>query len=94
MDKLRTPETDRLFEGILSLKTVDECYRFFEDLCTIRELQDMTQRFSVAILLKQGLSYPEILERVRVSTATITRINRCVTYGDGGYAEVISRLKN
>ena len=93
MSKLRNTETDLLFEGILKLETVEECYRFFTDICTIKEVQDMAQRFEAAILLDQGEGYQTISDQVGISTATISRVSRCLNYGAGGYACVINRMK-
>ncbi len=84
---------DRLFETIHSLESVEECQRFFEDLCTIKEILDMAQRLDTAILLDKGMSYHTIAEQVGISTATISRVSRCLTYGAGGYRDVIERLK-
>lgn len=84
---------DRLFETISSLESVEECKRFFEDLCTIKEILDMAQRLDTAILLDKGLSYHSIAEQVGISTATISRVSRCLSYGAGGYRDVIERLK-
>jgi TrpR-related protein YerC/YecD len=92
-DKLKNISTDLLFKGILQLKTVEECYSFFDDLCTVNELQSMAQRFEVAGLLSEGDTYTAIGEKTGASTATISRINRCLNYGDGGYSTVLKRLK-
>ena len=92
MDKLRNPETDLLFEGILTLQTVEECYRFFTDICTIKELQAMTQRLQVAKQLADGRNYNEVCKDTGVSSATICRVNKCLLYGDGGYRMVLDRL--
>ena len=89
----RDPSLDRLFQTILQLQTVDECYAYFEDLCTIKELSDMSQRLDVAVLLSEGLSYQKIMEQVDVSTATIGRVSKCLNYGAGGYRTAINRLK-
>ena len=89
----RTPSMDRLFQSILNLETVDECYAYFEDLCTIKELSDMSQRLDAAVLLEQGLSYQKIMEQVAISTATIGRVSRCLNYGTGGYKSAIEKLK-
>jgi TrpR-related protein YerC/YecD len=89
----RTPSMDRLFQTILNLQTIDECYAYFEDLCTIKELNDMSQRLDAAILLEQGLSYQKIMEQVAISTATIGRVSRSLNYGTGGYKAAISKLK-
>lgn len=84
---------DRLFQAILHLQTTEECYAFFEDICTIKEIQDMAQRLDTAILLQQGLSYQKIAEQVNISSATISRVNRCIQYGSGGYGLAIQRLE-
>ena len=89
----RTQSMDRLFQTILNLKTIDECYAYFEDLCTIKELNDMSQRLDAAVLLDQGLSYQKIMEQVAISTATIGRVSRCLNYGTGGYKTAINKLK-
>ena len=89
----RNPTTDALFDAILSLETREECYNFFEDLCTMKELSDMSQRFQAARLLLQGSTYDQIVKEVEISTATISRINRCSQYGEGGYQTVIERLE-
>lgn len=89
----RNPSMDRLFQTILNLETVDECYAYFEDLCTIKELNDMSQRLDAAVLLDQGLSYQKIMEQVAISTATIGRVSRCLNYGAGGYKTAIKKLK-
>ena len=92
MSKLRNSETDLLFEGILKLETVEECYRFFTDICTIKELQAMTQRLQVAKQLCEGRNYNEVYQDTGVSSATICRVNKCLNYGDGGYRMVLERL--
>ena len=89
----RTQSMYRLFQTILSLKTIDECYAYFEDLCTIKELNDMSQRLDAAVLLNDGLSYQKIMEQVAISTATIGRVSRCLNYGTGGYKTAINKLK-
>ena len=93
MDKLRNPETELLFEGILKLQTVEECYRFFTDICTIKELQAMTQRLQVAKQLHEGRNYNEVCRDPGASSATICRVNKCLNYGDGGYRTVLERLE-
>ena len=85
--------TDELCEAILSLKTREECYAFLEDICTIKELLEMSQRLSVAKLLNRGMSYSQISQKTGVSTATISRISRCIEYGSGGYKMIIERLQ-
>ena len=91
MTKLRNPDTDQLFEGILKLRSVEECYRFFTDICTIKELQAMTQRLQVAKQLYEGRNYNEVYRDTGVSSATISRVNKCLNYGDGGYKTVLAR---
>jgi TrpR-related protein YerC/YecD len=89
----RSPELDRLFQSFLNLQSIDECYAYFEDLCTIKELSDMAQRLEVATLLAQGMSYQKITEQVDVSTATIGRVSRCLNYGPGGYRTTLKKLE-
>ena len=89
----RSEAMDRLFQSFLNLESVDECYAYFEDLCTIKELNDMAQRLEVAILLDQGLSYQKISEQVDVSTATIGRVSKCLNYGPGGYKTTLKKLE-
>ncbi|MBR2667471.1 MAG: TrpR-like protein [Oscillospiraceae bacterium] len=86
-------ETDDLYKAILTLETVEECRAFFDDLCTIAELSAMEQRFEVAQLLSEGLIYNDILSRTGASSATISRVNRCLQYGTGGYRTALDRLK-
>ena len=81
-----------LYESILELKSLDECCAFFDDLCTVGELRAMEQRYDVALLLDQGLVYTEILEKTGASSATISRVNRCLNYGSG-YREALDNLK-
>lgn len=85
--------TDKLFEAILTLKNVEECYKFFEDICTIKEIQSLSQRLEVAHLLQQNKNYIEISKKTGASTATISRVNRCFTYGTGGYKAALERLE-
>ncbi len=92
MTKLRNQEIDNLFEAILALESVEECYQFFEDACTIKELGDIAQRFQVACRLAAGQNYQEVNKATGASTATICRVNKCLNYGDG-YKAVIDRLK-
>lgn len=84
---------DRLYQAIATLETKEDCRMFFEDICTIKELQDMSQRLDTAILLSEGLSYQKIRQQVEVSTATIGRVSKCLNYGSGGYKKVINQLK-
>lgn len=83
---------DRLFKSFLALETVEECYSYFEDLCTIKEIEDMAQRLEAAILLKKGVSYQNISREIGISTATIGRVSKCLNYGGGGYASAIVKL--
>ena len=90
---LKSPATTALFEAILSLNTMEECYTFFEDLCTVNEMADMAQRLEAAKMLLDGKTYEQIVKSVEISTATISRINRCIQYGNGGYELIINRVK-
>lgn len=92
MSSYQNESTDRLFRVIADIHSPEECRAFFEDLCTIKEIQDMAQRFDTALLLDRGLSYQSIIEKVGISTATISRVNRSLTYGSNGYKTVISRF--
>jgi TrpR-related protein YerC/YecD len=85
--------TDALFDAILSLETREDCYRFFEDLCTVKEVSDMAQRLEAAKMLLNGNTYEQIVRTVEISTATISRINRCIQYGSGGYKDTIEKRK-
>ncbi|MGI6009909.1 MAG: YerC/YecD family TrpR-related protein [Ruminococcus sp.] len=89
---IHTDAVDQLFEAILSLKNKEECYTFFEDVCTINELLSLSQRFEVAKMLRQKKTYLEISEKTGASTATISRVNRSLTYGNDGYEMVFQRL--
>lgn len=93
MDKLDSNMAKQFFSAVLSLKTEEECRSFFEDVCTIKELQDLSQRLQVAFLLDEGKNYQEISKITSVSSATISRVNRCLVYGDGGYKTVIGRVR-
>ena len=93
MKDLHSESMNRLFNSILKLDNLEECYQFFEDLCTIKELQDMSKRLETAVLLSQGVNYQTISERTGVSTATISRVARCLNYGDGGYRRALERIK-
>ena len=86
-------ETDFLFQAIMSLESIEECYEFFEDLCTVKELDDMAQRLKVASMLSEGKTYDQIVREVEISTATISRINRCIQYGSGGYEKILERAR-
>lgn len=91
--QLKSEPVDHLFEAILTLKPKEECYSFFEDLCTVNELLSLSQRFEVAAMLKEHKTYLEIAEKTGASTATISRVNRSLTYGNDGYEMVFSRMK-
>ena len=93
MSHLRSDSVDRLFETILNLGSIEECYAYFEDLCTIKEVKDMAQRLDTAILLNQGYSYQKIMEHIEISTATIGRVSRALNYGTGGYRAAIDKLQ-
>ena len=92
--KIKTEAVDNLFEGILSLKSKEECYIFFEDICTINELLSLSQRFEVAKMLREHKTYLEIAEKTGASTATISRVNRSLNYGNDGYDMVFDRIEN
>ncbi len=91
--KFAREDIDELFDGILTLKTREECYRFFEDICTVNEIHAISQRLQVAKLLMQKKTYSEIEKLTSASTATISRINKCIVYGADGYQIVINRLE-
>ena len=91
--KIQSAAMDRLFDGILSLKTKEECYTFFEDVCTINELLSLSQRFEVAKMLREKRTYLEISEKTGASTATISRVNRSLSYGNDGYELVFERME-
>ena len=86
-------QTDALFRSILSLKSVEECYQYFDDLCTIKEIRDLSQRLEVARLLDEGSSYQQAGEATGASSATIGRVKRCLNYGSGGYRLLLDRMK-
>ena len=86
--------TDALFDAILALENREECYRFFEDLCTVKEISDMAQRLEAAKLLLDGKTYEQIVRSAEISTATISRINRYIQYGTGGYQAIIERVRS
>lgn len=91
-DKLNNKELDFLFEAILSLETKEECYRLFEDLCTINEIASISQRMQVARMLRERKTYIDIAKETGASTATISRVNRCLNYGSEGYKLVFNKL--
>ena len=91
--KIKTDAVDSLFDAILCLRSREECYSFFEDLCTVNELLSLSQRFDVASMLKDHKTYLDIAEKTGASTATISRVNRSLIYGNDGYDLVFSRMK-
>ena len=91
--KIKTEAVSRLFQAILTLKNVDECYAFFEDVCTINELLSLSQRYEVAEMLRQKCTYLEIADKTGASTATISRVNRSLNYGNDGYDMTLARLQ-
>lgn len=92
-DKLRDALTDQLFTAILSLQDKEQCYRFFEDICTISELKALAQRLEVARMLDEGCIYETIVEKTGASTATISRVKRCLVYGADGYNSVMPVIR-
>lgn len=88
----RTEPHHELYRAMMKLQTPEECYRFFEDLCTVSELKAMEQRYEVAKLLDEGMVYNEILEKTGASSATISRVNRCLNYGADGYRVILDRM--
>lgn len=93
-EKLRTKVVDQLFDAILTLENKEECYQFFEDLCTMNELMSLSQRFAVAAMLKDKKTYMEIAGETGASTATISRVNRSLSYGNDSYDMVLRRMKS
>ncbi|WP_077624269.1 YerC/YecD family TrpR-related protein [Sediminibacillus massiliensis] len=94
IDKLRGEQLDQLFEAILSLKDKEECYRFFDDIATISEIQSLSQRLLVAKMLKEGYTYGVIVEESKASTTTISRVKRCLNYGNDAYSMVLDRIED
>lgn len=90
--KLKNDSVDNLFDAVLTLKTKEDCYKFFEDVCTIKELLAMSQRYEVAMLLDKKITYLDIAEKTGASTATISRVNRSLVFGEDGYEMVFERL--
>lgn len=93
LKKLNDRTVDQLFEAILTLKTVEECYVFFDDLCTVNEIQSLSQRLEVARMLGKGYTYSQIEAETGASTATISRVKRCLNYGNDGYKLALERLE-
>jgi len=92
-EKLREPLKDLFFQAILNLENIDECYSFFEDICTIPELNSIAQRLHVAIMMKKGMTYSQISEKTKVSSATISRVNRALEFGADGYKKTLEKLE-
>jgi TrpR-related protein YerC/YecD len=93
INKLRGKELDQLFKAVLTLQDLEECYRFFDDLCTINEIQSLAQRLDVARMLREGNTYHKIETETGASTATISRVKRCLNFGNDTYEMVLERLK-
>ena len=91
--KLKRADIDELFKAVLALENEEECYRFFEDICTINKIHAIAQRLQVAKYLSQKKTYGEIEELTKASTATISRINKCLVYGADGYSMILDRIK-
>ena len=91
--KIKTEAVDHLFEAVLTLKSPEECYAFFEDVCTVNELLSLSQRYEVAKMLREKKTYLDIAERTGASTATISRVNRSLNYGNDGYELVFGRME-
>ncbi|MFD2045202.1 YerC/YecD family TrpR-related protein [Ornithinibacillus salinisoli] len=94
IDKLRGKQLDQLFDAILSLKDREECYRFFDDIATMGEIQSLSQRLHVAKMLTEGYTYSVIEKETKASTATISRVRRCINYGSDGYKSVLERMSD
>ncbi|MGD6900008.1 YerC/YecD family TrpR-related protein [Bacillus infantis] len=94
IEKLRGKELDQLFKSVLSLKDLEECYRFFDDLCTVNEIQSLAQRLEVARMLREGKTYHKIETETGASTATISRVKRCLNYGNDAYEMALERIKD
>ncbi|MBR7111341.1 MAG: TrpR-like protein YerC/YecD [Clostridia bacterium] len=93
MFQMKNESLDRFFEAILKLEDMDDCYRFFEDVCTVKEIREIAQRLDVAKYLSEGKNYQEISATTGASTATISRVNKCLNYGSGGYKNMLEKLK-
>ena len=92
MNKIHTEEVKRFYKAILTLKNEEECTAFFEDICTVKELEEISQRLEVAEMLSDGNNYQEVCKKTGASTATICRVNKCLNYGTGGYKRAIERI--
>lgn len=91
-EKLKSPLVNNLFKAVLSLENIEECYNFFEDLCTVAEINEMAKRIAAAHMLSDGRKYTEIADQTGLSTATISRVNRCLKYGSDGYTKALSKI--
>ena len=94
MNKIQKPEIERLFKSISKIESIEECRNFFEDICTIKEIQDMSQRLEVARMLDLNKSYAEISKETGASTATISRVNKCLVYGSDGYRQALDNMED
>jgi TrpR-related protein YerC/YecD len=94
IEKIKSEQIDYLFKAMMSLESIEEFYKFFDDLCTVSEISEMSKRFQAAMMLKAGTIYNEISEITVLSTNTITRVNRCLKYGSDGYNIALDRLQN
>ena len=94
IQKLKNTENDELFEAILKLDSIEECYMFFEDLCTVKEIESMAIRLHAAKSLLKGETYEKTLENVNISSATLSRVSKAIKYGDGGYKKIIEKCGN
>lgn len=92
MNKLKNPMNDALFEAFLKLETIEECYDFFEDICTYKEIEAMSNRLEAAKLLNKGKTYEEILKDLNISSSTLSRVSKALKYGTGGYETIIKRI--
>lgn len=92
-EKLKSPLVNNLFRAVLSLETIEECYDLFEDLCTVAEIKEMAKRIAAAHMLSEGKKYTEIADATGLSTATISRVNRCLKYGSDGYTRALSKIE-
>jgi TrpR-related protein YerC/YecD len=94
LDKIKGKELEQLFKAVLTLDTMEDCYVFFDDLCTVNEMKSMAQRLEVARMLREGYTYNQIEEETGASTATISRVKRCLNYGNEGYQLALDRIDN
>ena len=94
MNNIHTEELKRFYKAVLSLESEEDCIAFFEDICTIKELKDISQRLQVAKMLSEGSNYQEVSKETGASTATICRVNKCLNYGSGGYKKALEKIAN